>query len=258
MFLLFCLSFPKARDCCPFGLVYFPKVIPIYFHYCFSRYLSVIRWVLSSIDWSVHRSLLNIFESLAKFALLPLPNHPRDCLAVLPALFLVNICFCLKKKKKHRLTWQNLANKLPCMVTWNVVPSFAAFLLGAVFPPSSIIGFMSCPIWISNSFSVGRLPVALIPLVSQSDPTLLHESSNHVSCLLVPNDGQVAAVSLANPLRIVPRLFLCKGLVEEAIFALGISTWRGCDTLVEKKKLFLHTSIVNTSLQIASWTESFV
>ena len=99
MFLLFCWSFTEARDCCPFGLVYFPKVIPIYFHYCFSRYLSVIRWVLSSIDWSVHRSLLNIFESLAKFALLPLPNHPRDCLAVLPALFLVNICFCLKKKK---------------------------------------------------------------------------------------------------------------------------------------------------------------
>ena len=102
-----------------------------------------------------------------------------------------------------RLTSFELANVGLLAITVQIIPFFVSMLHGAIFI-SSIVWFTTIP-WRVRDISFNwSLPSSLLPLIRYTNPTILHETMDNISCLLIPYNCKVSTFTFTGSLGIIP------------------------------------------------------
>ena len=104
-----------------------------------------------------------------------------------------------------------------------VIPDFVGVLHCTILI-AGIIGFSSVPRSVWCISSQWRLPSSFLPLVTESNPTIGHESSDNISCPLVPDDSKITTLSSADVLSIIPVFTFTMVFVVVSICSSSIST----------------------------------
>jgi len=132
-------------------------------------------------------------------------------------------------RRRWRWRWRRndcfeLANIVLWAVTIQIIPFFAVMLHSAIFI-SWIVGLSTIPWWVWDTCFKWSLPSSLTPLISDTNPTIFHESMNNISCLLIPYDRKVSTFTFTGPLSIVPIFLVSVIFVVVPIPSFLVTIW---------------------------------